>query len=396
MSKIKLLFVIACLDMGGAEKSLVRLCSKLNSEKYDITILVNSGHKGIISSQLPDYVKTLYIYRYATLSFNKQYPHYLNKINDLASKYLFGKCQVKNRFLRYILRTAAAWEYKKYLQYITDLMAENQYDISVGFIERDSQVIATHCINAKKYILFWRHGNVFPFRYDDQAFEKCNIMIALSEKVKEDLVLKKNYDPKKIQVIHNVYDPENIIRLSDESVKYNKDILNIVSVGRLHPDKGQLDAIKAASILKQIGVNFNWFFVGLDEGDYADECKNAVEKFGLHNKIIFTGVQKNPYNYIKIANIYVLPSKYESLGNTLAEAMILGKPIVSTSTHGALELIKDGKNGILCGFAPEDIATAIKKVISDENLRNSISSSAKQSAKEFDSEIEKYTELFSC
>ena len=55
------------------------------------------------------------------------------------------------------------------------------------------------------------------------------------------------------------------------------------------------------------------------------------------------------------------PSRYESFGITILEAMLLGRPVVSTNTLGAQELIRDGVDGTLCD--PEDLSSAIERFI---------------------------------
>lgn len=395
MEKTNLLFVIDTLDMGGAEKSLVRLCSKLNPNQFNMTVLINSGHEGILADQLPNYVNRLYISRIKSLSFKKQYTHLLYRLSDFTAEHLYGKKSTKNSITRFILRKISEFEYGRFLNYISNLMTTYQYDLSIGFMEGDPTVIATHCINANKYITFYRYGKIIDFRKDKESFEKSEYLITLSKNLKEELVKEKKYAPNKILILHNTYDIENIIKLSKEYVPHKRDVLNIVSVGRLHPDKGQLEAIKAALILKEKDVSFNWYFVGLDKGDYAENCKKMVFEFDLEDQIIFTGIQKNPYKYIRIADIYVLPSRFESLGNTIVESMLLDKPVISTNTLGAQELIRHGQNGLLCGFSAEDIASEIIKLIKNENLRMQLINSTKETIKDIENELNKYIELFS-
>lgn len=73
---------------------------------------------------------------------------------------------------------------------------------------------------------------------------------------------------------------------------------------------------------------------------------NHTERW-LGENIVFTGVQTNPYPFFRTADIYVQPSECEALPGTIVEALVIGKPAISTKTYGALKLIKNGKNGLL-------------------------------------------------
>ena len=85
----------------------------------------------------------------------------------------------------------------------------------------------------------------------------------------------------------------------------------------------------------------------------------AVRETGLENEILITGFQTNPFPFMNACWIYVQPSYEEAQPLVLLEAMILGKPIVSTKTVGGKTILEDGKKGVLTDFTGEALAEGI-------------------------------------
>ena len=70
------------------------------------------------------------------------------------------------------------------------------------------------------------------------------------------------------------------------------------------------------------------------------------------------------------------PSRIESFGLTITEALVLGKPVISTKTDGGTELISDRENGLLCDISSESIAAQVKLLIDNPQLRKQLADNA--------------------
>ena len=90
--------------------------------------------------------------------------------------------------------------------------------------------------------------------------------------------------------------------------------------------------------------------------------------FGLF-LIIVGGFKKNPYKYLKKADCFVCSSRSEGFSLVIAEAMMLGIPVISTYCSGPNELLEEGKYGLLVDNNEEDLYRGIKSIIEDEKLR---------------------------
>lgn len=153
----------------------------------------------------------------------------------------------------------------------------------------------------------------------------------------------------------------------------------IVSVGRLEPQKNQKLLIESFSMLAEELSDYNLVIYG--EGSLRKELEAFVELKGLTNRVFLPGAKSGIQNYIKDASLFVLSSDYEGVPNALIEAMAIGLPCVSTdcSPGGAKELIVNEKDGFItpCGDA-QKLADAIRKMINDKSLARVCGTNAKQ------------------
>ena len=89
------------------------------------------------------------------------------------------------------------------------------------------------------------------------------------------------------------------------------------------------------------------------------------------SQVIFTGFQKDVYEYLNAFDVFVLPSLMEGFGIALLEAMAMSKPIVASSVGGVSEVITDGKTGLLVPSKnAKALADAIIRLLRDESLRH--------------------------
>ena len=148
---------------------------------------------------------------------------------------------------------------------------------------------------------------------------------------------------------------------------FSKEKKEIVSVGRLEPQKNQKLLIESFSMLGEELSDYNLVIYG--EGSLRKELKAFVESKGLTNRVFLPGAKSEIQNYIKDASLFVLSSDYEGIPNALIEAMAIGLPCVSTdcSPGGARELICSGENGVIvpCN-SKKDLANAIIEIINDK------------------------------
>jgi len=114
----------------------------------------------------------------------------------------------------------------------------------------------------------------------------------------------------------------------------------LVCVGRLCEQKGQLLLVEAAAKLAQEGLDFKLVLVG--DGSLRDEIESAIARLKIEDKIEITGWASNEevQQHILASRAMVLPSFAEGLPVVIMEALALGRPVISTYVAGIPELVE--------------------------------------------------------
>lgn len=138
---------------------------------------------------------------------------------------------------------------------------------------------------------------------------------------------------------------------------YN-DKLNILTVGRITPQKNVLKYLEALSLLMREGytdkVHFDWYGDAQTGDDkYKIECFNKVKELKLQYFIEFHSATKDIVQQYQACDVFCLPSVYEGFPNVVCEAMCCGKPIVCSRVCDNPCIVQENANGLL--FAPNDI-----------------------------------------
>ena len=119
----------------------------------------------------------------------------------------------------------------------------------------------------------------------------------------------------------------------------------LIGVGRDDPIKGFWHLIKAFYLVQKEIPQMRLIIMG--DGSF-EQAKSLVSELQLEQKVYFPGVRKNPYKYLAVSEMFLLSSYTEGFPNVLVEAMILGRPLISTDCRtGPAEILEHGKYGIL-------------------------------------------------
>lgn len=158
----------------------------------------------------------------------------------------------------------------------------------------------------------------------------------------------------------------------------NKEILDILYLGRIEPNKGIDYIFEACKTLKEKGVKFHLNFAGKEEteGEYIPRFTETLgDNFTYHG--IVSGDKKN--NILKKCDIFLLPSFYEGLPISLLETMSFGQVPVVTAVGSIPTIVKEHKNGIFIDIKDtESIVKAIYKLTTDKALYSTLSIKAKE------------------
>ena len=182
-------------------------------------------------------------------------------------------------------------------------------------------------------------------------------VIVNSKEFKKELDQKFNI---KSYVIYNPLNISTILKRSKSKIKFNfykKNCLKLINIGRLVNQKDQLTLLKAINFLKM--KESRLLIIG--NGTNEKMLKNYIDENKLKSKIKIIPFKKNPYKYLKLADIFLLSSKFEGLPNVVLEAQTLKKYIISTNCPtGPKEILMNGKAGDLVKIG--DFKAIAKKI----------------------------------
>jgi len=178
----------------------------------------------------------------------------------------------------------------------------------------------------------------------------------------------------KIEIIRNGVNLETLVSKENFKEKYGINSRFILFVGRFSKSKGIENLINALNIIKHEGLfsDVRLVIMGVDFG-YEQKMEEMIKKFDLSEKIM---VIKNPPRDDVISaygesEFLILPSQWELSPLVPLESFAFKKPVISTKSHGIPFTVQDDKNGILVEpDNPSELASAIKKLLLDEGLRN--------------------------
>lgn len=138
----------------------------------------------------------------------------------------------------------------------------------------------------------------------------------------------------------------------------------VVSIGRLSPEKGHADLLKA---LAQVATRLRRFSVVLvGDGPERPRLEEMIERLGLRGVVHLPGYVDRPDRVLNEADLAVLPSHTEGLPNAALEALAMEVPVLATRVGGTPEVVVDGETGRLVEAAnPDALAGALLEFFDD-------------------------------
>ena len=138
----------------------------------------------------------------------------------------------------------------------------------------------------------------------------------------------------------------------------------LFTLGRLIGLKGFADLLDALARMPRAIDGRPVVLLIAGSGPLEDELKTHAIRLGLDAQVRWLGWQDPPDAFFTLADVFVCPSRKETLGNVILEAWNHGLPVVSTQTPGAVELIDDGRTGLLAPIRdPSALAKCLQEML---------------------------------
>lgn len=207
--------------------------------------------------------------------------------------------------------------------------------------------------------------SMFKYKFFDVQY------IAVSEAIKR-VMIQGGVSDQKIDVVRSCID---IARLNNAPIAdirgelgIGKEAVVIGNIAHMADHKGQIYLVRAAAIVKEKYPDVRFVIVG--DGELRGELEAEARRLGLVGTVVFPGFRKDIAGFLASFDIFAFPSHLEGLGTSLLDAMVMRRPIVSTTAGGIPEVVQDGVNGMLVSPKdPEALAKAMIRLIEDPDLR---------------------------
>jgi glycosyltransferase involved in cell wall biosynthesis len=207
-------------------------------------------------------------------------------------------------------------------------------------------------------------------------------IVANSEAVASANLGRAGVDASRLRIIRNGVElvdpvPEAQRRRLRQELGAADDDLLVGSVGRLSEVKRHDLLLEAFSDVARTRPDVRLAIIG--EGPTRGALERQVERFGLSSRVRLPGAITDIRPIFEAFDVVALSSSSEGMPNALLEAAAAGRPIVTTAAGGAVEVVVDGKTGLV---VPVDdrpsLAGALHRVLSDEELRRRFGSAARE------------------
>ncbi|MGV8916162.1 MAG: glycosyltransferase [Kaistella sp.] len=331
MKKIAILFILPDLETGGAERIVTTLANHLPREEFEVKILLLRKEGGFLDI-LKDDVEIIDI---QTPRIRHSLIPILNQIRKRKPDIVFSGFGEVNAYLSLFIK----------------------FFPKSKFIARETNVVSKHVIR-KEIRFFYKFYNNY------------HRIICQSEDMQNDLVKNFNIKKEKIIKINNPVNFEFInekLATSENPESFKDDFKNIVAIGNLSSRKGFDNLLKVFSHLKNEKILLHILGDGRDK-ELLRQMKNDL---ALEN-VIFHGQQKNPYQFLKFADLFVLSSRYEGFPNVLLEAGACGTYSLANNCPGGIsEIIQPNINGEISAIENhQEFAAKILELLAQTHNEN--------------------------
>jgi len=326
--KLRLLFILADLEAGGAQRVILTIIRHLNRQIFD-------PHLGIINKNGP----------------------MAGDIPDNVPIHDFRVDKVRYAFPG-ILRLCRSIKPERVVSTLPHL---NLYMLAGrSFLPSYIRLIVREANTPSIRIRYTAHPAIYRLLYQ-KLYPRADGVICNSKDMQKDLIDHFSLRPDKITVIPNPVDVERIRQtILNGRNPYHNGKRHLVAVGRLNYQKGFDMLLKAFSQALQKSTDLHLTIVG--EGPKEGSLKRLAANLGVIDSVTFVGHKDNPFLFMTHADLLISSSRWEGLPNAVLEALACGTPVLAFDCAGGTgEIIREGENGWL--VHSEDWASMGEKIV---------------------------------
>lgn len=370
--KIKeLLIIVEEMNLGGTEKSLLTFLNQLKTKKqYQIKLLLLKN-KGELLDQIPPEIEVQVL---------SGYSEFQNQTKEISVQGIVRlikqlKFTVALKAIRYYLKIKLT--HKWYLQYDYPDIELQKYTTDVAIAFSGPHYFITwftiNKIKAEKKIQWIRFDVakiIAEYDFGHLYYPRFDKIYCVSQSAYHAFVNRYPKTKSKTAVFANIVSADQIKQLAEKGETFDDDYseLRILTVGRLSKEKGQQMIPEIVKRLKDDGYTFRWYLIG--DGSLREEIENEIRRLKIEDYLILLGNQINPYPYFNDCDLYVQTSYHEGYCQTVHEAKLFEKPVVTTDFINASNLIVNDEDGFIVPINSEGIYLGVRELMDSKQKRN--------------------------
>jgi glycosyltransferase involved in cell wall biosynthesis len=354
----RIIFLIDSLGLGGAERLLVTYLQHFPTHRFEARVCACNVRDG---NPIADDIRRL-----------TQVP-----VDMLPMRRLTDPRGLP-RLLRYLREQRADLIH-------TQLLSSNILGGMAGKLLGIPVVSTQHMYDApaKRTRSYWRRQLMW------WVMRHCHDrVIAVSEGTRQHHMRMGRLAPDQVVTLYNGIDLSAFTPGLETSRQATRQALGIapdapllITVAVLRPAKGIQYLLEAMPSILEAMPETRYLVVG--SGDDEDRLKGLVMRYGLADRVVFTGARRDVPVLLSASDLFVLPTLDEALPTVLAEAMAAQKPIVASGVGGVPEMVEHGRNGLLVPPAdPSSLAHACLRVLQNPDQAGAMACAGRQTVEQ--------------
>jgi len=214
-------------------------------------------------------------------------------------------------------------------------------------------------------------------------------IIAVSEAARVFLTARNFVPAHRIEVVPNFVDQVAFTETGSETRARLRALFGVGDtcqligfVGTLLPEKGWLELVRVLADVSMAAPTVRLLIVGYGTPEYRSLLACEAVRLGVAKRLIWTGERLDVPEVLSALDLFVSPSREETFGLSILEAMAAGLPVVATAVGGVPELVRDGTTGILVPLDDHDAMTrAIVALLGNAAQRKALGDTGRRRAR---------------
>lgn len=342
---MRIVLLVSSLDHGGTERVVTSLCNAWSARGDEVTLVPTYSGGGSPFFDVPEAVDLVYLAQ------------------------LVG------------IRKRSAVSYARRLYALRRLIAARNPDVVVSFLPNVNLAAILSTAFLRVPLIICERSDPTSYPHERIIGTLCRLTYRFADMltVQTESVVTK---------IDGFYPGQKTVRavpnpLPDGLIAHRKMARGprkiLLSLGRLSAEKQVDKLVQAFAELAPFLSEWDLHIHG--DGPQKPALAKQIRMTGLHGRVLLKGATKSPWEVMAAADVFVMTSRYEGFPNALLEAMGVGLPCIAFDCpSGPREISRDGQDALLVPLDDHvGLVAALKRLMSDENLRSMLGAQARES-----------------